>query len=407
MGFFETKATKKSKTVPIAGVARGKTSAQKISTQKAAARTAVSTSKTELTALARNNAPNTSRTDPLLVQTKDSDDNSLLEFQRREPQKKISFSANTVDKHAQGQVKPPTPVNSRLASAPSTDTGVENMARYNGPTPKFFCRYENPSIESNPTDDSGFSLVQTGSLLRSPDAFVTSSLVQWKFAAEEGHIIIRIFAVLGALTVMVTTFLPLYLEEDKITISYVIISVYSVLLSILIVALDARSFCGRNPVSCRAKLRNLITRNCNVFKLVFGRSFLYMFVGGLQCSQMQLISLYSGCAMIVIGFIALIVGWNASKNLANLKSSLTDDDFLWSEFNKHDSDADGLLTPSDFSKFIWSLGLDFDDVHTLKAFLSIDKDRDKKIDYVQFRQWWSQCSQFVDDVEVLSRISET
>jgi Ca2+-binding EF-hand superfamily protein len=65
---------------------------------------------------------------------------------------------------------------------------------------------------------------------------------------------------------------------------------------------------------------------------------------------------------------------------------------LWFDFNKQDHDGDGLLNPTEFAHFIWDLGLEFDDVYTLKAFNMIDKDRDRKITFEEFRVWWMKSS---------------
>ena len=362
---------------------------------------------------APNKAADTTKHDPLLVSNSDIDDEATVPHQR------APDTPRTATKKA-GPVKTGTASNPSAPSPPTVDVRkngrpikTTSFARGDLRTPsgdddapRPFFPYENPSLPSNATDDSGFSLLRVGSTLRNPDAFVTSHLVQWKLDAEEGPALLRVLAVLGASGLVVTSILPVYLYEDMITIPSVVISVYVLILSTMIFILDGRAFCVRNPLSFRAKLRNLVTSNFNIFTLVWGRAILYMFVGGLQCSKVEFLALCSGGAMIAIGLLAFVVGANASNSLNNLKSSLTDDEFLWAEFNKFDKDKDGMLDPSDFAKFIWGLGLEFDDVYTLKAFTSIDTDRDRLISYVQFRQWWSQCTHFEDDVVVSTSMSQ-
>jgi len=96
--------------------------------------------------------------------------------------------------------------------------------------------------------------------------------------------------------------------------------------------------------------------------------------------------------MIVIGLIAIIVGRRASANLANLRGSLSDESFLWAEFNRHDKEGYGYLNPDQFAHFIWELGIEFDDVYTLKAFNTIDTNHQGKITFYQFQKWWQQCN---------------
>jgi EF-hand domain pair len=365
------------------------------------------------TPLARNNAADTSKSDPLLVEKEDSDDDGTMVIDHSPVkvsiQKKTSIGDN-LDRIAMSTAKlfsvsetaARTPASQVKTTTFRDDDTYDSANEDKLPKTPFF-PFENDGVLSSTTDDSGFTLLRTGSTtLPNPDALVTSHLVQWKFAAEEGPVILRILAVLGAVAVMVTSILPLYIYEEDLRdlnflIPYLITTLYIFMATLMICILDGRSFCVRNPLSCRAKLRNIVTRNFNILTLVWGRGLLYVFVGGLQITQMWDISLYAGGSMALIGIIALIFGFNASGNLATLRSSLTDDDFLWSEFNKYDRDKDGMLDPSDFAKFIYSLGLEFDDLNTLKAFNTVDTDRDRKISYVQFREWWSQCAEFEDD----------
>ena len=98
----------------------------------------------------------------------------------------------------------------------------------------------------------------------------------------------------------------------------------------------------------------------------------------------------SGSVMVAIGLIAITSGLRAYQNLLTLRQSLADEEFVWHEFIKHDVDHDGYLNPSEFAQFIWDLGLEFDDLYTLKAFNTIDANHDRKITFRQFMRWWCQ-----------------
>jgi hypothetical protein len=384
------------------------------------------------TSLAGNHATDTSKSDPLLAEKEDSDDDGMMVISRspnRSPvkvsvQKKTSLGDNldrlvmsTAKRFSsqnnqvkvtafRGDDNNKTPNSQVKATIFGDDITVDDSASEDRHSETPYFPFEKHAVISNATDDSGFTLLRTGSAtLPNPDAIVTSHLVQWKFAAEEGPVLLRILAVLGAMAAMVTSILPLFIYAEDLTdlhllIPYVITAVYIFIATLMIFILDGRSFCVRNPLSYRAKLRNIVTRNFNILTLVWGRGLLYVFVGGIQVTQMWDISLYAGGSMVLIGIIALIFGTHASSNLETLRNSLTDDDFLWSEFNKYDHDKDGMLDPSDFAKFIYSLGLEFDDINTLKAFNTMDTDRDRKITYAEFRGWWSQCAEFEDDASI-------
>jgi hypothetical protein len=239
------------------------------------------------------------------------------------------------------------------------------------------------------SDDTAFYEMQVGSL-PNPETLVMGQLIQWKFAAEEGSIALRIPAILGALGIMVTTVAPLITAVEFFTASHVIVAFLVFQLTVIICIIDGRFNYGRDPLGSRAKLRNLVTRHFNVFRLVWGRGILYMAAGLLNMAHEMTMCYITGGAMMGIGVIAVITGSRASKNLATLRKSLSDDEFLWLEFLKHDIDRDGYLNPSEFAQFIWDLGLEFDDLYTLKAFTTIDTDHDQKIAYREFVRWWSQ-----------------
>ena len=94
--------------------------------------------------------------------------------------------------------------------------------------------------------------------------------------------------------------------------------------------------------------------------------------------------------MMAFGIIATMSGLHAYHNLSTLRQSLSDENFLLMEFMKHDENHDGFLNSSEFAQFICDLGLEFDDLYTLKAFNTIDANHDKLINFRQFARWWHQ-----------------
>ena len=279
-----------------------------------------------------------------------------------------------------GQVEP---IESRAANETGGDVSVSvvNASQYAS-------KSEDRGINNQASADT-YAKLRRGPL-PNPDTLITSHLIHWKFAAEQGPAALRIPAVIGAIGLMVTTMLPYFIYDDSLALGDAIISAFVFTMGLVICFVDGRFSYDRDPLGFRARLRNLVTRHFNIFKLVWGRGLLYIMAGLLNVALERYITSISGGIMILIGIIALIAGGRASRNLASLRSSLWDGDFLWNEFSRHDNNGDG-LNPDQFAHFIWEIGLEFDDVYTLKAFNTIDVDRKRRINFRQFQKWWSQC----------------
>jgi len=213
-------------------------------------------------------------------------------------------------------------------------------------------------------------------------------LMKWKFEAEEGSSFIRVPAFFGAFALMTTAIVALVLYPEAWTTHSIVMSVCVIVMSIFVLVLDGR-FLATNPLSARAHLRNVLTRNFNIFRYVWGRAILYIVAGILNVAQLWLITICSGAFMIVLGVIALVVGIHASRKFAALRSSLADESFLLLAFSNFDGDGDGYLAPHEFASLLADLGMELDDRYTLKAFNVIDSDNDRRISFDEFNHWWA------------------
>lgn len=242
-------------------------------------------------------------------------------------------------------------------------------------------------VGSGDSDDSAFTITRNGQYL-TLNGFANGHLMRWKFAAEEGPAFIRIPAVLLALACIVTTAFPLVAYEGFWTIPLIICAIHTWILSLLIIVLEARVIGIRDPTNCRARVRGVITRYINVTRLVWGRGLLYIYCGSMNLTIDDRYVIYSAFPMMILGILAVGTGAHASYNLDRMKSSLTDEAFLWSKFETNDRDGDNKIDVNGFAELLWSLGLEFDDVYTFKAFQQIDKQRKGIISFEQFKQWW-------------------
>lgn len=213
-------------------------------------------------------------------------------------------------------------------------------------------------------------------------------LMKWKLESEEGTSFIRVPAFFGGLALIVTSIVSLVLYPEVWNAASIVMFIGVIILSCFILILDGRFLCP-NPLSARAHLRDVLTRNFNIFRYVWGRGLLYIVAGTLSVVQMQLINICSGSFMIVVGVIALCVGIHASRKFAALRSSLADESFLLLVFSNYDYDGDGYIEAYQFSRLVDDLGMELDDRYTLKAFNAIDMDSDRKISFEEFNHWWA------------------
>ena len=245
------------------------------------------------------------------------------------------------------------------------------------------------SRSTSPESEEDLARMQQGPL-PNPEPLVIAQLIQWKFAAEEGSVTLRIPAVLGSIFLMLSTVLPYLFLASFFTAGHMILSIFVVSHGLLICIIDGRSNFTRDPLGSRAKFRNFATRHLNVLRMVWGRGILYVLVGIVNMAHELYICYISGSIMVLIGLIAMFTGVRAYRNLLTLRRALTDENFLWLEFIKHDVGHHGYLNPSEFAQFISDLGLEFDDLYTLKAFNTIDSNHDQRVTFREFELWWSQ-----------------
>ena len=213
-------------------------------------------------------------------------------------------------------------------------------------------------------------------------------LMKWKFEAEEGSAFVRVPAFVGAIGLIGTIIAAMVIEDNAFNPHAIVMGTCVVIMAIFVTILDGR-FLATDPLSTRAHLRNIITRNFNMFRFVWGRGILYMMAGILNIAQTWLITMIAGAYMVVVGIIAIIVGVHASRKFAALRNSLADESFLLLVFSNYDSDGDGYLAPNEFALLLSDLGMELDDRYTLKAFNVIDTDSDRRISFDEFNHWWA------------------
>eukprot|EP00934_Nitzschia_sp_Nitz4_P000085 Nitzschia sp. Nitz4//scaffold62_size106224//1694//2764//NITZ4_004337-RA/size106224-processed-gene-0.22-mRNA-1//1//CDS//3329555799//85//frame0 len=237
------------------------------------------------------------------------------------------------------------------------------------------------------TKDSAFTITRGGQFL-TMNSFANGHLMRWKFAAEEGPALIRIPAILFALGSICATIFVL-LAPDWWNLTSLICSTHTIILNSFILVLEGRVLCGvRGPRHVRAQLRAGIIRYFNICRLLWGRGLLYIYAGSMSLTILNEYSEMCGYGLVCMGIFALLSGAHASYNLDKIKTSLTDEAYLWAKFDQCDSDSDNKIDLDGFAELLWTLGLEFDDAYTQKAFNQIDDTTNALITFEQFRDWW-------------------
>jgi len=243
------------------------------------------------------------------------------------------------------------------------------------------------TVQSGETE-SNFSITRNGQYL-TLNGFANGHLMRWKFAAEEGPTIIRVPAILLSIACIVTTLWPIVSMPAYWNVPNLIGAFHTVVLCTLILFLEGKVLVyNRSPLNTRARVRGVVTRYLNIVRLVWGRGLLYIFAGTMNLTIDFEYVIYTGPALCALGLIAIGAGARASYNLDRMKSSLTDEAYLWGRFDANDGDKDGQIDVNGFAELLWDLGLEFDDVYTFKAFKQVDKDGSGLISFEDFKRWW-------------------
>ena len=258
-----------------------------------------------------------------------------------------------------------------------------------------FTRTASSASEEAPTMDvednshvETFSISKAGKYLAN-NHFANAQLMRWKHAAEEGPCLIQNTVFLASVAAIFTTVYPLVIYDHYWSIPSGICAFHTIILCLLIITFEIRVWGNRNPMSLRAKLRNVLVRHMNILRMVWGRGFLFIFAGSMNITMEYYPYNYvTGSLLIALGFLSVFMGAHAAFNLERLRLSLTDHSYLWNKFVKTDSDDDNLIGIEDFSILLWSLGLELDDAYTFRAFREIDRDRDGLINFYEFKSWW-------------------
>jgi len=172
-----------------------------------------------------------------------------------------------------------------------------------------------------------------------------------------------------------------------------VIALYEVGFGIVIVILES-------PIQIPVVGDKLKTQYVRVYAkfldLTIGRGFLYLFVGTLQISNLNMIDWAVGGFMVFVGVTAIVVGYSSTAKLRNLKRSISTETQLKSLWSKYDRDKNGTLDAKELTEFVKeadptteaATAASSNNNEIAAVFLSLDKNFDDRISYEEFYAWW-------------------
>lgn len=162
---------------------------------------------------------------------------------------------------------------------------------------------------------------------------------------------------------------------------------YAGLFSFLCMILEAKG------LMCTQRCKTRTEYWLKVLARTWGRGLAYLLIASMELTG-GLLPFLSGLGMLVAAGASLYVSRSASKKVNEMQRALhkqygiRDSERVREAFRSFDKDGSGALSPTELAAVAISLGAELSG-DELSAILSLlDADRDGKIGYDEFEQWW-------------------
>jgi len=244
--------------------------------------------------------------------------------------------------------------------------------------------------EADPSAAGGFSMgVSAGGVMgksveniHEAGSFAKERAVELRLSVLEGNWSLRIFVLLGALAMIVTSLIGLISDVYRIDTISAIIDIYCMVLGVLMIILEYG-----HQLSFFAAIQPNLYRNALFLRFVWGRGLFYVLVGSLELSQRHTMNIIVGCYVCLLGVAFAIIGRSASQKLAEARrSTFTMQDFR-GKFDESDEEMKGSLDMNQFSSFIKLLGMDMNRREVETTFLQLEEDA--RIAFEVILEWWN------------------
>jgi len=235
----------------------------------------------------------------------------------------------------------------------------------------------------------GGSSIPFGGVVSAKDAveagtFAKSTARELKDNLMEGNWSLRALALLGGFAMIAVSVLGFISHLFGFAWISAIFDVYTFLLGIMIVVLEAGT-----KLSFFSRISSKLFRNARFLSYLWGRGIVYFVAGSLEVSQREFLDLIVGCYVCFVGVLYIFVGRRAAKKLAAARRTACTAEELQENFAKADLDGKGALTVHQFGEMTRNLGLDLNRREVEAAFLQLDHSRTGRLTYESIHMWWS------------------
>jgi len=205
----------------------------------------------------------------------------------------------------------------------------------------------------------------------------------------DGPISFSVFAFAGGCAVMGAAIRDM-VEEVIFTDPFQTLgSVFNLIFGIVIVLLESSVVVKKTP------WRKTLFTQAAILKTMFGRGFFYLYLGlNLCATNMSVFSFWIGFYVLILGLIAIGVGWWTQRSLTRLRDALQDEELVVNSFHDMDKNNSGTLDIEEFAELCSNLGVPMNKVQLMAVFDVIDTSnsgvKKNTISLEEFQKWWSE-----------------
>ena len=214
--------------------------------------------------------------------------------------------------------------------------------------------------------------------------FTKERVAELQEGVDEGNMSLRLLSSIGALMLIVVTFLTSFADLLMISGGSFLFGVYGFLLGFIILILE---YGKRVPAfgTMEAKLYE----NMRCLKTVWGRGCLLFFAGTVEFAQNDFINYAVGIYLCSVGVLFILVGRSAARKTATARRNMYTHEQLEKMFVGVDQEGGGYITKKEFGNLTRELDMDLTRREVEIAFRAIDTQNESRINFEAFMRWWN------------------
>ncbi|KAL3937901.1 MAG: hypothetical protein SGBAC_007082 [Bacillariaceae sp.] len=214
--------------------------------------------------------------------------------------------------------------------------------------------------------------------------FTKERVAELQEGVDEGNMSLRLLSSIGALMLIVVTFLTSFADLLMINGGSFLFGVYGFILGFVILILEY----GKR-VPAFGAMEEKMYANMRCLKTVWGRGCLLFFAGTVEFAQNDFINYAVGIYLCSVGVLFILVGRSAARKTATARRNLYTGAQFQKMFAGVDADGGGFITKNQFGELTHELDMDLTRREVEIAFRQIDVQNENRIDFNAFMRWWN------------------